>query len=222
MRTALLVVCCVLFCGLDAQTPQPNDSQKIILTSLNNGDTLMVGDTVTVQWECIDNIISVDIRFSPDRGKTWILLNGSSIGYMDTKSWGHYKWVVPEKIKENPPNTNEFDLVGNSNCLIRVENYSPKDPTEISASAKPLTIIARNGVIIPGRHTAQAPAFNLSAMLSRSASAIEGNASIRFFDARGRVITSSKGMASGLIVGVYHEKAWQIRGARKAAYVRQR
>lgn len=222
MRTALFVICCVLAYGLNAQTPQPSDSQKIILTSLNNGDTLRVGDTVTVQWECIDDVVSVDIRFSPDGGKTWILINGSSIGYMDTKSWSHWKWVVPEKIKENPPGSNEFELVGNNNCFFRVESYSPKDPTEISASPKPVTILASSGVIIPNGRAQRAPAFNFSEMISRNASTLDGNASVRFFDARGRIIFQGRGLASGLILGIYLDRARQVPGTQKAVYLRQR
>jgi len=119
----------------------------------NNGETFKVGDTVTVKWLCIDDIMYVDIRLSPDRGKTWILLNAQSIAYNDAARWSHFKWVIPEKIKDKTkPNACEFALAGNSDCLFRVENYSPNDSTEISMSEKPLTILPCSGAIGRDRH----------------------------------------------------------------------
>jgi hypothetical protein len=218
MRIALLLVCCVLAFRIDAAAPQPSDSQKIILTSPNDGDTLTVGDTVTVQWVCIDDIMYVDIRLSPDGGKTWILLNDESIGYNNPVSWQHFKWCIPETISSK---SEEFSLAGNASCLFRVENYSPKDRTEISINAKPLTIRASSGVIVTNRHTVKAPAFNLQGMLSQRSSSLDGNTSIRLFDARGRVIHTGGGMASGLTFGVFHDEARPISGAQKAAFVRQ-
>jgi hypothetical protein len=218
MRTALLLACCVIAFKIDAATPQPSDSQKIILTSPNDGDTLTVGDTVTVQWVCIDDIMYVDIRLSPDGGKTWILINDESIGYNNPVSWQHFKWCIPETIASK---TDEFSLAGNETCLFRVENYSPMDRTEISINAKPLTIRASSGVKVPGRHTVKAPAFNLHRMLSQKSPSLEGNAPIRLFDARGRAIHSGRGMASGLIFGVFLDEVRPISGAQKAAYVRQ-
>lgn len=224
MRTTLLLsILCILAIRFDAAAQQPSDSQKIILTYPVNGDTFTVGDTITVQWVCIDNIIAVDIRLSPDSRKTWILLNGSSIGYMDTGSWGHYKWVIPEKIRANPPDTTEFTLADNPNCFLRVENYSPHDKTEISVSPKPVTILARSGVIVPNRHAVQTPAFNLQAMLSQRASSMDGNATVRFFDVRGRAINLNRGIASGLIFGVFPSNEARLKSeTEKAAFVRQR
>jgi hypothetical protein len=220
MRTALFLVCCVLAFRLDAATPQPSDSQKIILTYPNNGETFRVNDTVTVKWLCLDDIMFVDIRLSPDGGKTWILLNAESIAYYDTARWSHFKWVIPEKIKDKTkPNASEFTLAGNNECLFRVENYSPNDRTEISISAKPMIILARSGVIVLDRCAARKPVFNLNAILSRSSFMVDGYSSVRFFDTRGRANFVSKGMSSGLIVGVISNGALPIQGAQKAAYV---
>jgi hypothetical protein len=142
---------------------------------------------------------------------------------MDTGSWGHYKWVIPEKIRANPPDTTEFTLAGNSNCFLRAENYSPQDKTEISVSPRPVTILARSGVIAPNRHAVQTPAFNLQAMLSQRAFSMDQNATIRLFDVRGRAISASKGIASGLIFGVFSSGgAFSISETGKATYVRQR
>ena len=220
MRTVFFCMCCICVLKLGAATPQPNDSQQIIITSLNNGDTLRVGQTALIQWVCIDNIVAVDIRLSPDLGKTWILLNGSSIGYMDTASWGHYKWTVKDKIKANAPDTTTFTLTGNHSCLFRVENYSPASKAEISVCAKPVTIIAGNGIIVSGGHAAGKPDFNIRTMLSQSTSLFRGPVAVRFFDSRGRAISVSKATASGLIFGVSSSEARPIHETGKAVFMR--
>jgi len=223
MRIALfLFTCCVFAFKLHAATPTPSDSQKIILTDLNNGDTLKIGDTVNVQWVCIDNIIYVDIRLSPDKGKTWILLNGQSIAYYDTAQWQHFKWVIPERIRKSNQDTTRFLLAGNHDCLFRVENYSPKDKSEISVSAQPVTILAGSGIIRAGRRARQLTAFNINTFLSHGEFPTEGHASVRLFDARGRSVFASNAKASGLVVGVLSNEAHSVSEARKAAFMRRR
>jgi hypothetical protein len=223
MRLALmLTACCVLALRFDAAAQVPIDSQKIILTYPDNGETFHVGDTITVQWICIDsdNIIAVDIRMSPDNGKTWILLNGTSIKYYDATSWYHYKWVIPDSIKENSPGTTEFELAGTHSCLIRVENYSPQDQTEISVSSKPIIILARSGAVLPFRPVDRKPTFSVRDALSPQTSALWGNTSVRFFDTRGRAISTGKGSAAGLFIGVIPGETHAVRETGKSMYLR--
>jgi len=200
MKTAFFCIWCVLAFRPCAAAPQPSDSQQIILTSLNNGDTLRVGETVSIEWVCIDAIVSLDISLSPDFGKTWILLNGSTIMQGDM-SWGHYKWVVPEKIKINSPDTT-FELAGNSRCLFRVE--SPTDKRKNSISAKPVTILTASGIIVT---RLQPAAFGMNAPLLRGPLSAESRGAVRFFDARGRTIVAHTVTASGLLIGVLSGKS---------------
>ena len=99
MRTALILLCCACAFSLDAATPQPDDSHKIILIAPADGDTLYVGDTVSIDWVCIDDVMYVDIFISPDAGKTWIRLNDESVPYNDAVRWPHFilhypPWMV--------------------------------------------------------------------------------------------------------------------------------
>ena len=201
MRTSLFFICCALAFRLDAAIPQPSDSQKIILTYPNSGESFTVGDTVSVKWVCIDDIMFVDIYLSANKGKTWILLNAESISYEDTARWRHFKWRIPAKITSKPGV--EFSLADNHDCLFRVESYSPKDKSEISASAKPVTILAGSGVINANDQAKPTAPFIFNKMLSGGftpESFLNGLASIKLFDLRGKVLLIGKRTAPGLIV----------------------
>jgi hypothetical protein len=194
-----------------AATPQPSDSQKIVLTHPNYGESFTVGDTVSIQWVCIDDIMYVDIFLSADQGKTWILLNGQSIAYNDTARWGHFKWRIPAKITSKQGVT--FSLADNHECLFRVENYSPNDKSEISASAQPMTILAGSGIINANDRGKRTTSFNFNTMLAGSftpASFLKGRASRKLFDLRGKALLVGKSTAPGLIVcakkGCFHEE----------------
>jgi hypothetical protein len=203
MRTCFLVLC-ALAVSLEAATPVPNDSQKIILTYPNNGETFHVGDTLSVDWVCVNAIVYVDILFSPDNGKTWMFMNGSSISYDDSVSWRHFKWIIPEEIIPPPTGmiSDTFVLSGDHDCLIRVENYSPADKSYISISAKPITILAANAVI-PGigrAHRTHTPNFKaILAGRAGSSTLLEGGGSVRFFDARGKPLSAGKRPVSGIV-----------------------
>jgi hypothetical protein len=91
----------------------------------------------------VNAIVYVDILFSPDNGKTWMFMNGSSISYDDSVSWRHFKWIIPANITPPPSqmSNDTFALIGNHNCLVRVENYNPANSSYISTSAMPITIL---------------------------------------------------------------------------------
>ena len=218
MRTALLLFCCVCAMNLDAAAPQPNDSQKIILTAPHDGDTLFVGDTVSIDWVCIDDVMYVDVYISPDAGKTWIRLNNESIPYNDAARWTHYQWRIPETIDSEG---DEFTLADNSKCLFRAENYSPQDNSEISINKQTLTIRAASSVKRTNhRSPGYTPAFTVREMLKQYQSPVAGNAVIRFFDAQGKQIQSREGMPSRLIFGVLRDDNGALLNARKAASLR--
>jgi hypothetical protein len=207
MRTIfpLLLLLVSLIPSVAASTP--NDSQKILLTYPNNGESFHVGDTVTVQWNCTTDIPAVDIEFSPDTGKTWIFVNLSSIMYDDAVSWRHYQWIIPDTISSAMAGMpgQDFPLAGNSACYIRVEQYAPTSPSQISVCAKALTILKRkNGVI---RNPISS--VNHSAGLRSPVSVTLGGqvrsrtAPFRQFDMRGKTISGTRPVPAGLILNVY-------------------
>jgi hypothetical protein len=78
-------------------------SVKVI--SPNGGETWNVGETRTITWTASDNVgvNKVDISYSTDGGKSWIIIA------TNLPNTGSYQWKIP-----STPSTN---------CLIRIEAY---------------------------------------------------------------------------------------------------
>ncbi len=110
-----------------------NDSAQILLTSPQGGALFHVGDTIHVKWTITGksgvngSITAVDVRFSPDGGKTWAWLNQNSLPPA-TISW---PWKIPDSLNISGL---MFDLKANAKCLMRVEQYSPIDPNQMSTT----------------------------------------------------------------------------------------
>jgi hypothetical protein len=214
MRTFLWVIC-ALVVGLEAATPVPNDSQKIILTYPDSG-TFKVGDTLNVDWVCVNTILYVDILLSPDNGKTWMYISGSSIWYEDSVSWCHFKWIIPAEIIPPPigMTSDTFVLSGDRNCLVRVQDYSPADSSYISTSAKPITVLPENAAIRSLSRAKRTPTPNFQAILAGrgvSSSLLEKGGSAKFFDARGEPLAAGNQPASRIVFCVQSsEKAQQV------------
>lgn len=191
--TLLLLSCNLLVTATPTISPSPSDSQKIILTSPKDGDTLFVDDSVTVKWETIDDIISVDVSVSPNKGKTWLRLNSVSIPYYNTAQWSNFKWRIPEKITIE---SHEYSLVDNASVLFRAESYSPKNSTEISTNASPVVIKTKSAAVQPGRD------FRKISQSQQVSLGSQGNIKVLRFDCNGRVIGSFQQSSSGLIFKV--------------------
>src|SRR4051812_38795834 len=69
--------------SIDSITFEPYHPTNLILMSPTGGETFKVGDTLNVRWSergaNAGDINVVDIRLSPDEGRTWIYLNVGSI-----------------------------------------------------------------------------------------------------------------------------------------------
>lgn len=176
-----------------ATAPSPSDSQKIIITSPKDGETLFVNDTVTVKWETVDDIVSVDVLISPNKGKSWLRLNNVSIPYYNTAQWSNFKWRIPETITIE---SHEFSLVNNTTVLFRTESYSPKNNSEISTNASPLSIKSRSEAVIPRRD------FRKISQDQQVMLANEGKLQVLRFDCNGRAIGQLQQSSSGLIFEV--------------------
>jgi hypothetical protein len=179
-------------------SPAPSDSQKIILTAPKSGDTLFVNDSVTVKWETIDDIISVDVLVSPNKGKNWLRLNSVSIPYYNTAQWSNFKWRIPEKITID---SHEFSLVDNASILFRVESYSPKNSSEISVNALPVIIKTRSEAVLPGENFRQ---FSQNQQVNL---VNHGNFKVLHIDCNGRVIGSLQRSSSGLIFELISDRS---------------
>jgi hypothetical protein len=131
----------LLTIGGCAKTTAPDNSEIVLLTP-KGGETFHVGDTLKVTWKIqglgLTDINAVDVELSPDNGKTWgLFLNVSSI-FPNTSQWENFSWKIPDT----------FDFVGtkislanDSQCLLRVEQYSPSNPNQISVTRTPFTIL---------------------------------------------------------------------------------
>lgn len=188
--TLLLLSCNLLLTATPSISPAPSDSQKIILTSPKSGDTLYVNDSVTVKWETIDDIISVDVLISPNKGKNWLRLNSVSIPYYNTAQWSNFKWYIPEKITID---SHEFSLVDNASVLFRAESYSPKNSSEISVNASPVVIKTKSASVQPGRDFKKISQNQQSNLVS------QGNLRVLNINCSGRVIGPQQQSSSGLI-----------------------
>jgi hypothetical protein len=188
--TLFLLSCNLLLTATPAGSPAPSDSQKIIITAPKSGDTLFINDSVTIKWETIEDIISVDVLVSPNKGKNWLRLNSVSIPYYNTTQWSNFKWRIPEKITID---SHEFSLVDNASVLFRAESYSPKNSSEISVIASPVTIKLRTNAVIPGKIFRQVPQYQQVNLSSQS------DLKVLNISCNGRVIGPVQQSSSGLI-----------------------
>ena len=119
------------------------DSSEIVLLSPKGGETFHVGDSLKVTWKVqgpgLTDINAVDVELSPDNGKTWgLYLNSFSSIFTNSPQWENFSWKI----------TNTFDkggtiinLANDSQCLLRVEQYSTSDPNQISVTKTQFTIL---------------------------------------------------------------------------------
>lgn len=120
----------------------PVDNSEIVLLTPKGGETFHVGDSLKVTWKLQGNgskdIIAVDVELSPDNGKTWGLFLSVSAIYPDNAQWENFSWKIPGTFNFlGTPIT----LANNSQCLLRVEQYSTLNPNLISTTKTPFTIL---------------------------------------------------------------------------------
>jgi hypothetical protein len=132
----------VLLGGCTSPTQTPVDTSEIVLLTPEGGETFHVGDTLKVTWKLQGNgskdIIAVDIELSPDNGKTWGLFLSVNAIYPDNAQWENFLWKIPGTF--NFLGT-MITLANNSQCLLRVEQYSTLNPNLISTTKTPFTIL---------------------------------------------------------------------------------
>ncbi|MBD3320265.1 MAG: hypothetical protein GF350_04130 [Chitinivibrionales bacterium] len=96
------------------------------------GESFAIGDTIAVRWAAGEGVNPVDIKFSPDRGINWVLINAQSIDRHFNKSlWGNFSWVVPRYVITEPPGNDTLYLDNADSCLILVMEYQTDDTRKI-------------------------------------------------------------------------------------------
>lgn len=107
---------------------QIEDTVFLRLTYPLGGETFRVGDTARITWitKFDDNlpVEAVDVKISPDSGKTWANFRASSITTNDP-GWRRFPWIVTDSITIRGQKLN---IVGNPGVCIRVEEYTSMDP----------------------------------------------------------------------------------------------
>jgi hypothetical protein len=122
----------------DSSSPtQSSSTARIVFKSPAAGQTYHVGDSLKVTWTTHDDpndpFSAVDISLSPDGGKTWASIAGSSIGINSTK-WEKFAWKITNKLYVQAKN-DSVPLAGSTECKVKVEQYSTQDPDKIVTSA---------------------------------------------------------------------------------------
>src|SRR4051794_6777838 len=88
LSALLLVGASLTLQGCDKSTeatpnPWDNDSSTLLLKTPRGGESFMVGDVMHVTWAeqgaNAEFVTAVDVRLSPDDGRTWVYLNVGSI-----------------------------------------------------------------------------------------------------------------------------------------------
>ena len=84
-------------------------TQSVNIITPNDGDILYRGTSTFIYWDNIDkNINSVDIFYSLDEGKKWVLIKGK------VANVGKYNWAVPS------------DISSTNRCLIKINASNNK------------------------------------------------------------------------------------------------
>jgi hypothetical protein len=129
------------FTGCGDEATAPSSTGLITITSPTGGETLKVGDTLLVTWSVKNDPLApdaVDVRISADGGTSWGWITKGSIPKDPPTTWPSFKWAVKESTLIAGVNVG---LVG-KDVLVRVEQYTPDSPDEISVIPKPIHITA--------------------------------------------------------------------------------
>jgi hypothetical protein len=99
------------------------------MLSSHNNATYSVGETVTIRYKTDPDLVDrISIGFSPDNGKTTLLISGldKSIDFGDP-NWGTFTWVIPDKITDagHPDGASTRTTQGKFKIFDYANNYSP-------------------------------------------------------------------------------------------------
>jgi hypothetical protein len=110
-------VCCALAVLVVAGR---SDGAEMTITILSprEGDVVMAGDTLYIQWTT-ENLPRVVLRYSLDGGRSTEMIYGYTLGD-DDERWGNFPWIVPDTASDQ--------------CMIIIHEYMRNDPYEVSGT----------------------------------------------------------------------------------------
>ncbi|MBD3392552.1 MAG: hypothetical protein GF418_10730 [Chitinivibrionales bacterium] len=170
------------------------------------GETLQVGQTITVRWTTDTNVVTdVDVKFSPDGGVSWETLNGSGSVVLGDADWDNLEWTIPETVLDIP-------LAGNSECIMRVEQYEATESDYIDNSDA-FSIVGQGQSVVTAAPVARESGVSIHTVSPgwyMAQVALENAYDIRISDPRGATVAHFTGtgparyaLPQGLASGVY-------------------
>lgn len=130
----------VFECGIEiigTSTP------PIQVVAPNGGEKLVVGRKITVEWngDC-NEIAGVELKISPDNGKSWVSIDATGTVNCGTANWERYEWTIPATL-------GGISLVSDQ-CLVMVTEYNgpAKDMSDATFE------IASGATVMRGTHAA--------------------------------------------------------------------
>jgi hypothetical protein len=144
LALALVAISSIVLLGsCSSPTKAPVDTSEIVLLTPKGGEKFHVGDSLKVTWKLQGNgandINAVDVELSPDNGKTWGIFISQSAILTGTAQWENFSYKIPSSYDYLGIKT--FIMANDSQCLVRVEQYSTNDPNLISTTKTPFTIL---------------------------------------------------------------------------------
>ncbi len=106
----LLASIALLGCGGDDGNNDPQGGDITVLAP-NGGESLKVGEAVSIRWDCIESIKDVTIALSLDNGSTFLPAKIADTVDDQSSGWKNLSW------------TPSADQVGDS-CLLRIYDYN--------------------------------------------------------------------------------------------------
>jgi len=97
----------------------------IAVTYPNGGESLRVGETVTIRWTADLGLIpDALIQVSPDDGENWCIINETQAVLPSQGNWGNYQWTIPDSMQSDAGKIS----LASTKCLVRVQTYSYEYP----------------------------------------------------------------------------------------------
>jgi hypothetical protein len=101
--------------NFSAVAMEPN---PITLLNPTGGETYVVGDEITVEWDAdTSKIKSVQVMLSVDGGLSFHNVSGANVINVGDANWGNLEWAIPRTIVDELGNT--VDMVSTS-CKMKV------------------------------------------------------------------------------------------------------
>jgi hypothetical protein len=119
-------------------------TDPLVVQYPNGGETLGVGETVTITWagDC-NELVGVELHLSVDGGMNWLPINTDGDVNCGTEMWESYTWTILEQI--------DGTSLVSEQCYLRIKEYN--GPAE-AYSAGAFTIESSGATLLKPAETA--------------------------------------------------------------------